>query len=373
MSDKRDKIKYSRHLLLSEIGEIGQKKLAEASVLVVGAGGLGCPVLQYLAAAGVGKIHIIDGDRVEESNLQRQVLYDEANIGKPKAEVAATKLRKQNSLIAVHSYCSRLARENVSALFQVADIIVDCSDNFGTRYLISDAATLLGKPVVYGAVDRFQGQVTVFSLHPEAPTYRCLFPVASGLSGIQNCSETGVLGVVPGIIGMIQATEVIKIICGFGEVLTGKVLFFDALNMQTMQIGLEKNPETIKNMPADIEELMQWDYELICDSKISTISAAELYNALQRKERFSFLDVREEAELPEVDLLSGHRIPLSVLESRFAEIDPSRRVVVYCKSGRRSAIALQLLSEKYGFAKCIQLDGGIDAWLQFEMLLTRKI
>ncbi|MFZ4545535.1 MAG: HesA/MoeB/ThiF family protein, partial [Saprospiraceae bacterium] len=307
MLNPAENLKYNRHLLLPEIGETGQMKLKQASVLVVGAGGLGCPVLQYLAAAGVGNIGIIDFDLVDASNLQRQVLYDETDIGKPKAEVAVEKLRRQNSLINIHSHGDRLTTHNVESFFCAADIIIDCTDNFSARYLISDACTLLKKPMVYGSIYRFQGQVSVFNLHDDGPTYRCLFPEPPAPEAILNCSEIGVLGVLPGIIGVIQATEVIKIICGIGDVLSGNVLYFDALSMQFMQIALEKNTETLKNMPTNLEELGQWNYEWECEIEVPCreIEVEELLISLQQNGDFVFIDVRNESELPNIAALNG--------------------------------------------------------------------
>ena len=366
MLNAAENLKYSRHLSLPEIGEVGQMKLKQSSVIVVGAGGLGCPLLQYLAAAGVGKIHIVDSDSVDASNLQRQVLYREEDIEKPKAEAAATRLRAQNSLIQIYSHNLRLSADNILSLFRSADIVIDCSDNLSTRYLISDAATILGKPVVYGAVDRFQGQVSVFNLHNGAPTYRCLFPESRSAAQALNCSETGVLGVLPGIIGVIQATEVIKIICGFGEVLSGKILLFDARTMQFSTIGLERNAETGQEQPATEAELMQSNYYIQCSNNQYAISSAELQDALQLEQEFTFIDIREDGELPEISELLGLRIPFSMLESKVAEIDRNSKVVLYCKSGVRSSKALGILTEKYGLLNCMQLIGGVDAWLQFK-------
>lgn len=281
MLTNQEKARYSRHLALAEIGVNGQGKLKSATVLVVGAGGLGAPVLQYLAAAGVGTIGIIDDDFISESNLQRQVIYRESDFGKPKSIVASKHLKALNSYIRITAYTDRLKSINVVEIFRPYDIIVDCTDNFGTRYLINDACFLLKKPMIYGSIHKFQGQVSVFHYPTDAntspPTYRCLYPSPPKPSTIQNCAEIGVLGVLPGIIGTMQANEAIKLITGIGDVLAGKLFVFDALTMKSTLVGFAKNPESDSLMPKTVEELESRNYIFDCDlpskpqvAKIST-------------------------------------------------------------------------------------------------------
>lgn len=269
MLTNQEKARYSRHLALAEIGVNGQGKLKSATVLVVGAGGLGAPVLQYLAAAGVGTIGIIDDDLISESNLQRQVIYCESDIGKTKSVVASNHLKALNSYIRINAYTDKLKSSNVVEIFRPYDIIVDCTDNFGTRYLINDACFLLKKPMIYGSIHKFQGQVSVFHYPTDAntspPTYRCLYPSPPKPSTIQNCTEIGVLGVLPGIIGTLQANEAIKLITGIGEILAGKLFVFDALTMKSTLVGFAKNPASDSLIPRTVEELESRNYIYDCD------------------------------------------------------------------------------------------------------------
>ncbi|MEO8146331.1 MAG: molybdopterin-synthase adenylyltransferase MoeB [Bacteroidia bacterium] len=369
MLNEKEIKKYSRHLLLNEIGGQGQLKLKEGKVLVIGAGGLGCPVLQYLVAAGVGTIGIIDFDIIEESNLQRQVLYNEEDIGKPKANVAAEKLHKQNSLINIISYNEKLSVENVEALFNQFEIIVDCTDNFSTRYLINDACVLFGKPMIYGSIHKFQGQVSVFNFktaNKKGPTYRCVFPVPPDNGTVPSCSEIGVLGVLPGIIGMMQATEVIKMITGIGEVLSGKLLFFDALIMQSSIIEIERNPDVENVTPATIEELKKQDYNFDCEinDMINEITVEQLQLYFENEDNIQIIDVRDENELPFVDELSGLKIPLFDIENNLEKISRDKKVILYCKSGIRSAAAIQILKNEFQFNNLYNLKGGVDEWMR---------
>ena len=268
MLSQKEIQRYSRHLLLPEIGNKGQELLCSAKVLVIGAGGLGCPVLQYLTAAGVGVIGIVDFDRVEESNLQRQVLYWVDDIGKCKAETAVVKLSKQNPLVKFNSYNLYLNNENALDIIKDYDIVVDGTDNFATRYLINDVCVFLNKPFVYGSVDRFAGQVSVFN-HTgkdgiKGPTYRCIFPVPPSSESALNCSESGVLGVLPGIIGTLQANEIIKIITGAGEILSGKLLLVDALGINFTTLEVKRTEEGISNVPQKAEAFSQMDYAYLC-------------------------------------------------------------------------------------------------------------
>jgi adenylyltransferase/sulfurtransferase len=352
--------RYSRHVLLPEIGTEGQKKLKHAKVLVVGAGGLGCPVLQYLAAAGVGTIGIADDDSVEESNLQRQILYNTEDIGLPKAHVSKKKLERLNPQIKIISHVLRLNSENALEIINEYDLIVDGSDNFPTRYLTNDACVMLNKPLVFGSIFKFEGQVSVFN-YKKGPTYRCLFPEPPTDS--PNCAEIGVLGIMPGIIGTFMANEALKIILGIGEILSGKLLVVDALSMQMRILSFEKNP-----LNTQIEKLI--DYTHFCSSSASSssnettipsVSVAQLKKLMESKSDFQLIDVREPFEYA-VFNLKGENIPLTVLEKNIHRISRNRKVIIYCKSGIRSQKAIMLLQKKYGYTNLYNLSGGIDAW-----------
>lgn len=330
-----EKKQYDRHLLLDEIGEKGQLKLKKARVLVIGAGGLGCPILQYLTAAGVGTIGIIDDDVVDQSNLQRQILYTMDDIGKSKAATAIKRLSMLNPFINFNLFQEKLSSKNAIELFKDYDIIVDGSDNFPTRYLANDAAVITNKPLVYGAIYKFEGQVSVFNYKGSA-TYRCLFPSPPDPKDSPNCSEIGVLGVLPGIIGSLQANEVIKMICGIGNVLSNQLLTYNMLNMQQMVLNYKKNTDI------QIKKLDR-DYEYACGLKIDEygINRNEL-NAL--KGDYHLLDVREPHER-ELHHIGGQHIPLNDLIKRMSEIVTDKDVVVYCRSGIRSKKAVELLKQ----------------------------
>jgi len=339
---------YSRHLILEELGEAGQLKLKKAKVLVVGAGGLGCPVLQYLTAAGVGTIGIIDDDVVEASNLQRQVLFTYEDIGVSKTVAAVARLAGLNPFVNFKTYQEKLTRENAIELFTQFDIVVDGSDNFPTRYLCNDAAVLTNKPLVFGAIYKFEGQVSVFN-YQKGPSYRCLYPNAPKPTEVPNCSEIGVLGVLPGIIGSLQANEVLKIICGLGTVLRGKLLTFDALKMQQFLINFEKTNEAKRSK-------LQANYDLFCGISVPTkeISLQHLEN---NKKKYNLLDVREEEERAEYHI-GGIHIPLDALKYRLDEISQDKSLVVYCKSGIRSKRAIELLRAHQVSCTLINLKGG---------------
>ncbi len=339
---------YSRHLILDELGEKGQLKLKKAKVLVVGAGGLGCPILQYLTAAGVGTIGIVDDDIVEVSNLHRQIIYRYDDVGKPKATAAVAHLSKLNPFVNFIAYQEKLTRENALELFEQFDIIVDGSDNFPTRYLCNDAAVLANKPLVFGAIYKFEGQVSVFN-YQDGPTYRCLYPNAPKPTEVANCSEIGVLGVLPGIIGSLQANEVLKIICELGSVLRGKLLTFDALEMQQIVLNFEKTAE------ARLSKLDP-DYDFFCGIT-APIQEISLQQVAYNKEKYNLLDVREDWERAEYHI-GGQHIPLGELQERFSEIDLRKELVVYCKSGVRSAKAIVLLSTLPVSCKLINLKEG---------------
>lgn len=345
---EKEKKQYSRHLILDKIGEAGQLKLKQAKVLVIGAGGLSCPVLQYLTAAGVGTIGIIDYDVIDQSNLQRQILYTINDVGLYKAKTAAKRLSKLNPFVNFNIYNTKLTQENAIALFNNYDIIVDGSDNFSTRYLTSDASVITNKPLVYGAIFKFEGQVSVFNYLGSA-TYRCLYPTPPRPEDAPNCSEIGVLGVLPGIIGSFQANETIKIICGLGAVLSNKLLLFNALNMSQQILGFEKD-ENIKITA------LEKDYNLFCG--INTAEEITLDEFNKNKARYNLLDVREQNEREEYHI-GGQHIPLKEIPIRYMEIDTSLPVIVYCKSGKRSARAISILKTELKSAHFYSLKNGL--------------
>ncbi|MEO9571674.1 MAG: HesA/MoeB/ThiF family protein [Polaribacter sp.] len=343
-----EKKQYNRHLILDEIGEKGQLKLKQAKVLVIGAGGLGCPVLQYLTAAGVGKIGIIDDDVVDQSNLQRQILYTIDDIGKSKAVSTANRLSKLNPFIKFDIYQEKLTKENAVTLFKQYDIIVDGSDNFSTRYLTNDASVLTETPLVYGAIFKFEGQVSVFN-YKKSASYRCLYPTPPKPGDSPNCSEIGVLGVLPGIIGSLQANEVIKLICEIGDVLTNKLLIYDTLNMRQFILKYEKNN-------AIVIDKLEDDYDFFCGIKTKNeeITLVELENNL---EKYNLLDVREEWEREDYHI-GGQHIPLDEIEDKFDEVDFSKPLVVYCASGKRSKTAIDFFIKKNINCKLLNLKNG---------------
>lgn len=330
---------YNRHLILNEIGQEGQLKLKKAKVLVIGAGGLGCPVLQYLTAAGVGTIGIIDHDTVNPSNLQRQILYSHDDIGSYKAEVAAKRLAGLNPFVNFEIHTQKLDSTIAIKLFNSYDIIVDGTDNFPTRYLVNDASVMANKPVVSGSIFKFEGQVSVFN-YRHGPTYRCLYPTPPNPEEVPNCSEIGVLGVLPGIIGSLQANEVLKMICGIGDVLTGKLLVYNALTLQQTLFKFDKNEDI------QIDSLDE-DYDFFCgvNGDIPEISL-EMLNQVSR---YNLLDVRTDTERNEHHI-GGQHIPLNELERRYQEVNQDKDLVVYCKSGVRSKKAIELLRQ-LGFSK----------------------
>lgn len=334
MFTPEEKKQYNRHLILDEIGADGQENLKASKVLVIGAGGLGCPILQYLTAAGVGTIGIIDDDIVDQSNLQRQILYTHDDIGKPKASVATTRLSKLNPYIHFDVYVEKLSRKRAIEIFKKYDIIIDGSDNFPTRYLANDAAILANKPLVFGAIFKFEGQVSVFN-YQGGPTYRCLYPTSPVPGEVPNCSDIGVLGVLPGIIGSLQANEVIKMICGIGDVLSGKLLTYDTLSHKQLILKFDKTENAIISKLED-------SYEDFCG--IVRITDISLEHIKKQPESYQLLDVREDWEREEFHI-GGQHIPLAELPYRFQEINTSKEIVVYCKTGERSKTAVALLEK----------------------------
>ena len=366
----RDEIlRYSRHLLIPEVALEGQRKLKNSSVLIIGTGGLGSPVALYLAAAGVGRIGLVDYDVVDSSNLQRQVIHATSTIGKLKVESAKEKLLDLNPDIQVDVFNEPLTSENALRIARDFDLILDGTDNFPTRYLTNDVAVFLGKPNVYASIYRFDGQVSVFYAK-EGPCYRCLFPEPPPPGLVPSCAEGGVLGVLPGTIGTLQATEALKLLLGIGEPLIGKLLLYNALDMSFDFVKLKKNPNCRVCGPnADIKELI--DYEEFCgvpshdhdEGSVGAgldITAPELAERMKTN-RLKLLDVREPHELEISALPSAVNIPLGELAGRLSELDSADEMVVFCKGGSRSARALELLASA-GFKKAKNLKGGINAW-----------
>jgi molybdopterin/thiamine biosynthesis adenylyltransferase/rhodanese-related sulfurtransferase len=359
--------RYSRHLLIPEVGLEGQRRLKAASVLSVGAGGLGSPVAMYLAAAGVGTLGLVDDDVVDFSNLQRQILHATPDVGRPKLESARTRLEGLNPAITIRTHDVRLDSTNALAIFGGYDVIVDGTDNFPTRYLINDACVLLGKPDVYGSVFRFEGQASVFATK-DGPCYRCLYPEPPPPGLVPSCAEGGVLGVVPGIIGTIQATEAIKLIIGVGDILAGRVLLLDALRMRFRELKLRRDPDCpVCGERPVIRTLI--DYDLFCGTTAEgaatpsefELTARDLKQRLDAHEGIQILDVREPGEW-EINRIHGATlIPLGDLPARIGELDPARDVVVYCHLGIRSAHAVGLLRGA-GF-RAWNLSGGIVDWI----------
>jgi len=362
-------LRYSRHLLIPEVGLEGQRKLKASSALVIGTGGLGSPVSLYLAAAGIGRIGLVDYDVVDSSNLQRQVIHGTSTVGQLKVESARARLLDLNPEIDVDVYNEPFTSENAMRIARDYDIILDGTDNFPTRYLTNDVAVFLGKPNVYASIYRFDGQVSVFYAK-EGPCYRCLFPEPPPPGLVPSCAEGGVLGVLPGTIGTIQATEALKVLLGIGEPLIGKLLLYNALDMTFDFVKLKKNPNCRVCGPnADVKELI--DYEAFCgvpghDRDEGSagagwdITAAELAERLKTN-HLKLLDVREPHEL-EISALPGAvNIPLGQLAARLSELDSAEEMVIFCKSGSRSARGLELLASA-GFKKVKNLKGGINAW-----------
>jgi len=363
-------LRYSRHLLIPEVGLSGQKKIKAASVLVIGTGGLGSPVALYLAAAGVGRIGLVDYDRVDSSNLQRQVIHGTSQLGELKVDSARQRMLDINPDIQVDVYNEPFTSANAMQIAKDYDILIDGTDNFPTRYLSNDVSVLLGKPNVYGSIYRFDGQVSVFDAR-EGPCYRCLFPEPPPPGLVPSCAEGGVLGVLPGTIGTLQATEALKLILGIGETLNGRLLLFNALDMSFDFVNLRKNPNCkICSPNPEVTELI--DYEEFCgvpghDHEEGSaggdwdIEAVQLAEQLDQGQPIHLLDVREPHEL-EISRLDGaDLIPLGQLAARLSELDSAEEMVVFCKGGTRSARALELLASA-GFRKVKNLKGGINAW-----------
>jgi molybdopterin/thiamine biosynthesis adenylyltransferase/rhodanese-related sulfurtransferase len=362
--------RYSRHLIIPDVGMQGQKRLKNAKVLAVGAGGLGSPTLMYLAAAGVGTLGVVDFDTVDESNLQRQVIHGQSDIGRSKAESARDTIREVNPFVEVILHQERLDSSNVISIFAGYDLIVDGTDNFATRYLVNDACVLLGKPYVWGSIYRFDGQASVFWAE-YGPCYRCLYPEPPPPGMVPSCAEGGVLGVLCGTVGSIQTTEAIKLLTGIGDPLVGRLMIYDALEMTFRSVRVRKDPECpLCGKNPTITELI--DYDAFCGTVSAeaaeaaadaTITAAELKEMFDRGEDFLLVDVREPAEYEIVRIPGSVLIPKGDLPSKLAELPQNKPIVLHCKTGVRSAEALAMLKGA-GFVTAKHVQGGVTAWAQ---------
>ncbi len=362
--------RYSRHLMLPEVGPEGQRKICATKVLCIGAGGLGSPIALYLAAAGIGRLGIVDFDTVDFSNLQRQILHGTEDVGRPKAESARDAVRRINPNVDVVLHPTRITAENAFDLIRPYDIVVDGTDNFPTRYLTNDACVLLRKPNVYGSIFRFEGQASVFAPHLGGPCYRCLFPEPPPPGMVPSCAEGGVLGVLPGMIGVIQATEILKLALGKGTSLLGRLLLFDALEMKFRELKLRRDPKCpLCGEQPTITKLI--DYENFCGITPQTeqsnmngdeVNVQEMKRALDHPDlNIKVLDVREAQEYQIARVEGAVLFPLSSLAQRFGELDPNQSYYLHCKAGVRSLNALQFLRSQ-GFTKLKSVAGGIDAW-----------
>jgi adenylyltransferase/sulfurtransferase len=362
--------RYSRHLSLPEVGLEGQRKIHTASVLCIGAGGLGSPVAMYLAAAGIGRLGIVDFDCVDLSNLQRQILHGSPDVGRPKTRSAAEALRRLNPHVDVVLHHTRLTSENALEILRPYDIVVDGTDNFPTRYLANDACVLLRKPNVYGSIFRFEGQASLFAPHLEGPCYRCLYPEPPPPGTVPSCAEGGVLGVLPGVIGVIQATETLKLILGKGKSLLNRLLLFNALEMQFRELKLRRDPQCpLCGDHPTITQLI--DYQVFCGGPPPSkppvvhpdeVTVQELKRVLDNPQLgIQVLDVREPEEYQIARINGARLVPLSTLAERFQELDPNHAYYLHCKAGGRSLQALQFLRER-GFQHLKSVKGGITAW-----------
>jgi molybdopterin/thiamine biosynthesis adenylyltransferase/rhodanese-related sulfurtransferase len=369
MLSKEELEHYSRQIRLDGFGESAQEKLKSAKVLVIGAGALGCPVLQYLTAAGIGKIGIVDGDKIERNNLHRQILYTENDLGKRKAEIAKTKLAALNSNIQITIFSTYLNSENAFEIANEYDIIIDGTDNFPTRYLVNDLCVLTDKVNIHGSIQQFSGQVSVFNAvlkdGGRSPNYRDLFPIPPNPNDVVSCAEGGVIGALPGIIGSTMTMECLKIITEIGEPLIGKLFQYNSLTHQSQLLNFtfdDENP--LRGNPPKQTTLI--DYQQFCGIKtnkeMKEVTVAELKSMKDNKEDFQLIDVREIHEFKEKNL-DGELIPLGEIPQRFAEISKDKKVVIHCKMGGRSANAINYLQQTHGYDNLYNLRGGIIAWL----------
>jgi len=364
-------LRYSRHLIMPEVGMDGQEKIKKASILLIGCGGLGSPLSMYLAAAGIGRLGLVDFDLTDFTNLQRQVAFGTQDVGRPKVDATKDRIKQINPNVEVTTYRTKLTADNVMDIFKEYDIIIDGTDNFPTRYLVNDACVFLKKPNVYGSIFRFEGQATVFWAE-KGPCYRCLYPEPPPPGMVPSCAEGGVLGILPGTIGLIQATEAVKLILGKGDPLTGRLLLYNAMDMKFREVKLQKDPECpVCSANPSITKLI--DYEQFCGiglgqeeatvdtNGIPEITVQQLKAKIDKKEKFTLVDVREPHEY-QIGKIPGSRlIPLGEIAVRAAELDTADEIILQCRSGGRSAKALQTLSGM-GFKRLKNLRGGILAW-----------
>jgi adenylyltransferase/sulfurtransferase len=365
---QEETLRYSRHLILPEVGLEGQKKLKAARVLLVGAGGLGSPLGLYLAAAGVGRIGLVEFDTVDLTNLQRQVIHGTKDVGRSKLQSAKERIHDVNPNVEVVGYETRLTSENALDIVRDYDLVVDGTDNFATRYLVNDACVLLGKPNVYGSIFRFEGQASVFAT-ADGPCYRCLYPEPPPPGMVPSCAEGGVLGVLPGLVGLIQATETLKLLLGIGESLAGRLLLVDALGMKFRNVKLQRDPKCPACGTRELKALI--DYQQFCSvrgrepepEKIAELTPAEVAAKQARGEDFDLLDVREPHEWQIARLPGARLMPLATLGATLSQLDPNREIVVHCKLGGRSAKAVRQL-QAAGFRRVWNMAGGIARWSQ---------
>jgi adenylyltransferase/sulfurtransferase len=369
---KEEVRRYSRHLILPEVGLAGQVKLKNARVLLIGVGGLGSPLALYLAAAGVGTLGLVDGDVVDETNLQRQVIHGTKDVGRPKLDSAADRIRDVNPNVKVEKHEMMLSSANALALFRQYDLVADGTDNFPTRYLVNDACVLTGKPNVYGSIFRFEGQASVFGAK-DGPCYRCLYPEPPPPGMVPSCAEGGVLGILPGIVGLLQANEVVKLLLGIGTTLVGRLLLFDALAMTFRELRLRRDPNCPVCGPnATLKELI--DYQAFCGfhpgddlapGDVRTITATDLKARMDLGEEVAILDVREPQEFELCRIPGSTLVPLGELPAKLATLDSGKELVVHCRTGKRSLQAIELLKQAgFSGARLLNLTGGIDAWAQ---------
>jgi adenylyltransferase/sulfurtransferase len=355
---------YDRQMLLEPIGVVGQEKLKQSKVLIIGAGGLGCPALRYLASAGVGTLGVVDFDQVSVSNLHRQILFDFDDVKKNKAEVAITKLKKVNPFIEYVAYPVRLSAENSIDIFEGFDVVVDCTDNYESRFLINDVCVLLNKPLVYGSIFKFEAQISVFNWQ-NGPTYRCLFKDFPSSESTADCNSSGVVGVLPGIVGLYQANEVIKMILGIGEVLSGKLMIFNSLNNQVTYFNLSKSQENLYDDLIKEKKLNPEKYIRPCTLSDSIY---EFDYELIDLSNFQIIDVREPFELPVLESDMVVNVPLSELTELYSQINRHGNVLLLCKSGARSMKALDILRDQFGYSNVKSVRGGITDELISKLL-----
>jgi adenylyltransferase/sulfurtransferase len=364
-----ESLRYSRHLLIPGVGVDGQLRLKHASVLLIGCGGLGSPAALYLAAAGVGRLGLVDPDVVEVSNLQRQILHGESWLGKAKLESAAARLREVNPHVTVECHAVRFTPDNALAIAKDYDILLDGSDNFPTRFLTNDAAFFLGKPLVYGAIQRFEGQVTVFAPHLGGPCYRCLLPNMPAAGAVPSCAEAGVLGVLPGIIGSLQALEAIKLILGIGEIPLGRLTVYDALSSGFRTLSLRRDPGCrLCGEAADIQQVANAETTAatpctLTSNTMESITVTELRTLLIESYAGLLLDVREPNEHALAHIPQARLLPLATLPEHLDTLPRDREILIHCKAGGRSAKAVKLLLDN-GFTRVKNVSGGMDAWLE---------